>query len=145
MFTVRNAPALSVSWSPAAGATYTWSGTHTSVQAGYSRQISDGGGVQGPVRLSGAWLRLSQQLRPRWTLDLSTGLAQQTALIATSGDRLRMLRAGGGFRRDLGRNASLRLSYERLYQTGGSPLYRPGNHNRVMLSLEQSFMHPLGR
>ncbi|MGE5206149.1 MAG: hypothetical protein ACM3PW_11065 [Chlamydiota bacterium] len=138
-------PALSVSWSPAAGAIYTWSGMHTSVQSGYSRQISDGGGVQGPVRLSGAWLRLSRQLRPRWTVDVSTGLAQQTALITTPEDRLRMLRAGGGFRRDLGRNASLRLLYERLYQTGGSPLYRPGNHNRVMLSIEQSFMRPLGR
>jgi hypothetical protein len=56
-----------------------------------------------------------------------------------------MLRAGGGFRHDLGKNASLHLSYERLYQTGGSPLYRPGNHNRVMLSIEQSFMRPLGR
>lgn len=145
MFTERNAPAYSVSWSPAAGAIYTWSGMHISLQAGYSRQISDGGGVQGPVRLSSTWLRLNRQVRPRWTVDLGTGLAQQTALPATLGGRLRMLRAGAGFHRELGRNASLHLSYERLYETDTSPLYRPGNHNRVMFSIEQTFSRPLGR
>lgn len=144
-FAVGNAPALSTSWSPAAGAIYTWSGVHNSLQAGVSRNVSDGGGVQGPVWLNAGWLRIGRQLAKRWAADLGAELAQQTALAAAPGDRLRMLRGGAGFRRELGRNASLRFSYERLYQTGGAPLYRPGNHNRVALSIEHSFMRPLGR
>jgi hypothetical protein len=144
-FAVRNAPAFSASWSPAAGAIYTWSGRRNSLQAGFSRNVSDGGGLQGPVRLNAGWLRVGRQLTRRYAADLGAELAQQTALAAISGGHLRMLRGGAGFRRELGRNASLRFSYERLYQNGGSPLYRPGNHNRVALSLEHSFMRPLGR
>lgn len=145
MFAMRNAPALSASWSPAAGAIYTWSGMHNRLQAGFSRNVSDGGGLQGPVRLNAGWLRLGRQLGRRWTADLAAQLAQQTALPPTPGNRLRWLRGGAGFSRELGRNASLRFSYERLSQAGGSTLYRPGNHNRVALSIEQSFMRPLGR
>ncbi|HTM41146.1 MAG TPA: hypothetical protein VL177_09555, partial [Terriglobales bacterium] len=141
-FAFRNA---SASWSPAAGAIYSWSGMHNSLQAGVSRNVNDGGGLQGPVWLNAGWLRVGRQLTRRWAADLGAELAQQTALAAPSGDRLRILRGGAGFRRELGRNASLRFSYERLYQTGGSPLYRPGNHNRVALSIEHSFMRPLGR
>jgi hypothetical protein len=142
---VWNAPAFSVSWSPAAGAIYTWSGKHSSLQAGFNRNVSDGGGVQGPVRLNAGWLRLGRQLGRRWTADLGAEMAQQAALLAVPGDRLRLLRGGAGFSRQLGRNAALHLSYGRLYQTGGSPRYRPGNHNRVALSIEHSFMRPLGR
>lgn len=144
-FALRNAPAFSASWSPAAGAIYTWSGVHNSLQAAVSRNVNDGGGVQGPVWLNAGWLRVGRQLTRRWAADLGAELAQQTALATAPGERLRMLRGSAGFRRDLGRNASLRFSYERLYQTGGSPLYRPGNHNRVALSVEHSFMRPLGR
>lgn len=143
MENMRNLPA-SVSWSPAAGAIYTWSGMRNRLQVGYSRQISDGGGLQGAVRLNAGWLRVGRQLGPRWSADLSSELAQQTAL-GTGGTRLRRLGAGAGLRRELGRNATLRLSYDRLYQQGSALGYRPGNHNRVMLSLEQTFMHPLGR
>ncbi len=142
---VRNSPAFSASWSPAVGAIYTWSGMRNSLQAGFSRNVNDGGGVQGPVWLNAGWLRVGRQLAKRWAADLGAELAQQTELAAASGDHLRILRAGAGFRRELGRNASLRFSYERLYQTGGSSLYRPGSHNRVALSLEHSFMRPLGR
>jgi len=140
-FALRNA---SASWSPAAGAIYSWSGRRDSLQAGFSRNVNDGGGLQGPVWLNAGWLRVGRQLTRRWAADLGAELAQQTALAAAPG-HLRMLRGGAGFRRELGRNASLRFSYERLYQTGGSPLYRPGNHNRVALSIEHSFMRPLGR
>jgi len=144
-FALRNVPAFSASWSPAAGAIYSWSGKRNRLQTGFSRQVSDGGGVQGPVRLNAGWLRLGRQLGRRWSAELNSELAQQTALPAGGGEHLRMLRAGAGFRRELGRNASLRLSYGRLYQSGDSLLYRPGNHNRVMLSVEHSFMRPLGR
>ncbi|HKW66264.1 MAG TPA: hypothetical protein VJP04_03175 [Terriglobales bacterium] len=144
-FAVRNAPAFSASWSPAAGAIYTWSGMRSTVQAGFSRNVNDGGGVQGPVWLNTGWLRVGRQLTKRWAADLGAGVAQQTALAAVAGDGLRILRGGAGFRRELGRSAVLHFSYERLYQTGGSPLYRPGNHNRVALSIEHSFMRPLGR
>jgi hypothetical protein len=144
-FAVRNAPVFSASWSPAAGAIYAWSGRRDSLQAGFSRNVSDGGGLQGPVWLNAGWLRVGRQMTRRWAADLGAELAQQTALAAPSGDRLRILRGGAGFRRELGRNASLHFSYERLYQTGGSLLYRPGNHNRVALSIEHSFLRPLGR
>jgi hypothetical protein len=144
-FAVRNAPAFSASWSPAAGAIYSWTGRRNSLQAGFSRNVSDGGGLQGPVRLNAGWLRVGRQMTRHWAADLAAELAQQTALAAALGEHLRMLRGGAGFRRELGRNASLRFSYERLYQTGGSPFYWPGNHNRVALSIEHSFLRPLGR
>lgn len=145
MLNSRSTPAVSASWSPAAGAIYTWSGIHNRLQTGFSRQISDGGGLQGVVRLNAGWLRLGRELGRHWAADLRGELAQQTALPATSGERLRLLGAGGGLRREMGRNTTLRLSYDRMYQTGNALGYRPGNHNRVMLSVEQCFTRPLGR
>jgi hypothetical protein len=145
IFLARNTPAISASWSPAAGAIYSWSGMRNRVQLGYSRQISDGGGIQGAVRLNAGWVRLGRQLGRHWAADLGTELAEQTALPGTMGGQLRILRAGAGFRRELGRNVFARLSYDRLYPSGATLGYRPGNHNRVMLSIEHSFMRPLGR
>ena len=141
----RNTPANSVSWSPAAGAIYTWSGMHHRVQAGYRRQVTDGGGLQGVVRLNAGWLRLGRQLGRHWTAEVGSELGGQSMVPARPGNSLRMLRAGGGFERELGRNLSLHVSYDRLYQTGSALGYRPGNHNRVAFSIEKSFMRPLGR
>jgi hypothetical protein len=145
MLIARSTPAVSASWSPAAGAIYTWSGIHNRLQTGYSRQISDGGGLQGVVRVNAGWLRLARQMGRRWAADLSCELAQQATLPGRTGERLRLLGAGAGFRRELAGNTSLRLSYDRMYQTGNALGYRAGNHNRVMLSVEQSFTRPLGR
>lgn len=141
----RSTPANSESWSPAAGAIYTWSGMRHSLQTGYRRQITDGGGLQGVVRQNAGWLRLGRQLGRHWTAEVSGELGGQGMVPARAGETLRMLRAGGGFGRELGRNLSLHLSYDRLYQSGSALGYRPGNHNRVALSIEQSFMRPLGR
>jgi len=143
--TWRNTPVTSAAWSPAAGAIYSWYGARNSLQGGYSRRVNDGGGLQGPVRVSSGWIRLGARLRHSWSTDLSAELAQQSALPVSLGERLRQLRTGAGLRRELGRSTVVRVSYDRLYQSGKSQVYRPGNHNRVMLSVEQSFMQILGR
>ena len=39
-------------WSPAGGVMYSWEGSRTSLQAGYSRQISDGGGLAASCELA---------------------------------------------------------------------------------------------
>ena len=55
-------------WSLAGGAEGGWRDERTSVSAGYSRNISDGGGILGAVRLQNIYGNLRREFVPGWTV-----------------------------------------------------------------------------
>src|SRR5947207_2368065 len=58
------------SWQWAGGISYSWTGTRTSLMAGFSRRISDGGGLQGVVRASSIEAESHRQITRQWKADL---------------------------------------------------------------------------
>jgi len=62
-------------WSPAVGATFNWRGKNTSLTAGYSRQLSDGGGLPSAVILQQVNGSLRWQLGRRQELDFDAAYA----------------------------------------------------------------------
>ena len=134
------------SWHWAGGATYDWSGQRASLIASLFRKVSDGGGVLGPVQLSGATLEFRRQLTRRWTADLMASYDYNQGL--TGAPRtLSYVSAAGGMTRMLGQNLSLDFRYWRVRQVGSGILAAgySADHNRVSTSLAYDFKFPLGR
>ncbi len=138
-------PVSSNLWSPSVGGVYTYRGAHSSFQASYMRRISDGGGYIGAVQMQSGSLSVTHELARRWTAGLTAEAMQETTVFNENGSRLRVLRAGFGLTHELTTTMSVRFAYDRLYQHGRLLGYAPGNHNRVMLSIQRSFSKPLGR
>ena len=80
--------ALPSQWSPAAGAMFDWQGSHTSLHAGYSQQISDGGGLAEAVTIKQVDAEISRRLATRWTATSGSAYARNNPLHMTSGLRL---------------------------------------------------------
>jgi hypothetical protein len=67
-------------WGPAVGATFSWRGENTSVTAGYSRQLSDGGGLNSSVILQQFSGSLRRQLGRRQELNFGVAYAANQSL-----------------------------------------------------------------
>jgi hypothetical protein len=132
-------------WRWAGGATYEWTGTHTSFSASLSRRISDGAGFFGAVRLSGATAELRHELTRRWRADLLISYQLNRPLLGSQG-ALTYISASGGLTRALSHNVSLDLRYWRVNQSASRALTGIGlsNHHRVSASLAYAFARPLG-
>ncbi len=146
IFIVGSETVSGSSWHWAGGATYDWSGPRASLRASVFRKMSDGGGVLGPVQLSGATLEFRRQLTQRWTADLIASYDYNQAL--TGAPRtLSYVSAAGGMSRMLSQNLSLDFRYWRVRQVGSGILATgySADHNRVSTSLAYDFKFPLGR
>ena len=75
--------ALPSQWSPAAGAMFDWQGSHTSLHAGYSQQISDGGGLAQAVTIKQVDAEVSRRLATRWTATAGAAYARNNPLHVT--------------------------------------------------------------
>src|SRR5260370_35083823 len=117
IFIVGSETVARSSWHWAGGETYDWSGPRASLSASVFRKMSDGGGVLGPVQLSGATLEFRRQLLQRWTADLMASYDYNQAL--TGAPRtLSDVSAACGMSRMLSQNLSLDFRYWRLPQRG---------------------------
>ena len=56
-------------WDIAGGATFAWSGVHNAFRGGFSKSVTDGGGILGTVRLYMVNAAYRRQLSPRWALS----------------------------------------------------------------------------
>jgi len=61
---------LSDRWYPAAGATYSWRGTHTGLQLSALRTVNDGGGLQGASLSNSANFGIQRAFTQRWSAGL---------------------------------------------------------------------------
>ena len=103
----------------AGGAEGGWQGQRTSVSAGYSRSISDGGGVLGAVRLQTVHGNFRRELVPGWAvaLNASHGTNQSiTVPFANSASSINLTSAGISLERNVGKSIGLRMGYSHDFQ-----------------------------
>ena len=112
-------PTQSSGWSVSGGAEGGWRNQRTSVSAGYSRSISDGGGVLGSVRVQTVHGTLRRQLVPGWAalLTASHGTNQSiTVPFVTSASSINVTSADVGLERNVGKRIGLRFGYTHDFQ-----------------------------
>jgi hypothetical protein len=143
-------------WSVFGGAEGGWRNQHTSVSAGYSRTVSDGGGVLGSVHLQTIYGNFRCQLTPGWTAALSASYGTNQSLTvpsAASASSVNSTSAGISVERNVGRSIGLRMGYSHDFQqqfgvpgpTQTSPLQTlDASRNRVFVTLSYQWARPIG-
>jgi hypothetical protein len=149
-------PTQSSGWSVSGGAEGGWRNQRTSVSAGYSRSISDGGGVLGSVRVQTVHGTFRRELVPGWAADLtaSHGTNQSiTVPFATSASSVNVTSAGISLGRNVGKSIGLRFGYTHDFQeqfgvpgpTPTSPAQTlDASRNGVFVTLSYQWAKPLG-
>ena len=140
--------ALPSQWSPAGGVMFEWQGTHTSLHAGYSRQISDGGGLAEAVTSQQADAEFRHRLAARWTATAGVAYARNNPLHTISAIApLRSFQGNAGVDYRITDNLGMGILYGRQQQQYEYPLLpsAAANQNRVWFSLSYVFARPLGR
>lgn len=139
-------------WSFSGGADVGWQKDHTSIAAGYSRRISDGGGLLGVVRLQGVHGEIRQQLRPGWAISGGASYGRNTSLTvpsAGSASRINTASVGVGLERNLGRSLGLKVGYTHDFQEqfgiADADLQGAAHRNRIAVTLGYQWSRPLGR
>ena len=135
----------------AGGAEGGWRNEHTSVSAGYSRGISDGGGLLGSVLLQTVQGTFRHQLTPGWAMLLTASHGTNQSLIApstSSASSINLTSAGVSLERNVGKSIGLRLGYTHDFQQQfGLPAPNPtldAHRNRFLVTLSYQWAKPLG-
>jgi hypothetical protein len=143
--------AQSSAWSVAGGAEGSWRDQHTSVSAGYSRIISDGGGVLGSVRLQTVHGSFRRQLTPAWAAALTASYGTNQSLtvpFATSASSINLTSAGVSVERNVGKSIGLRMGYAHDFQeqfgVPGPTQTLDASRNRFFFTLSYQWAKPLG-
>jgi hypothetical protein len=149
-------PTQSIEWSVAGGAEFGWRNQHTSASAGYSRIISDGGGLLGAVRLQTVHGNFRRQLTARWAAALTASYGTNDSLtvpFVNSASSINVTSAGISVERNVAKSLGFRMGYEHdfqqqfglpgVFQT--SPLQTlDANRNRFFVTLSYQWAKPLG-
>jgi len=139
-------------WSVAGGAEGGWRDQHTSVSAGYSRAISDGGGVLGAVRLQNVHGNFRRQLTPGWAAALNVSHGTNQALTVPPSS-INLTSAGISLEHNLGKSLGFRMGYSHDFQQqfgvpGATPTSPPqtfdASRNRFFVTLSYQWARPLG-
>jgi len=139
-------------WSFAGGVEGGWQNERTSLSAGYSRSISDGGGILGTVRLQTVHGAFRRQLFPGWTAALSGSYGTNQSILvpeAGSASSINSASAGAALERNVGKSIGLRLGYSHDFQeqffapTAPNPTLA-ANRNRFFVTLSYQWAKPLG-
>jgi hypothetical protein len=138
-------------WSISDGAEGGWKNQHTSVSAGYSRTIGDGGGLLGSVLVQTVHGTFRHQLTPGWAAAISASHGTNQSLIApstSSASSINLTSAGFSLERNVGKSIGLRMGYSHDFQEQfGLPAPAPtqdANRNRVFVTLSYQWAKPLG-
>jgi hypothetical protein len=144
-------PIQSNAWSVSGGAEGGWKNQHTSVSAGYSRTISDGGGLLGSVRLQTVQGTFRHQLTPGWAAAITASHGTNQSLIApstSSATSINLTSVGVSVERTVGKSIGLRLGYAHDFQEQfGLPGPNPtqdAHRNRFFVTLSYQWAKPLG-
>ena len=139
-------------WSLAGGVEAGWQKEHTSVAAGYSRRINDGGGVLGVVLSQTVHGDVRQQLRPGWAISVGASYGNNDSLTVPSPGSATSVNAasvGTSLERNIGKSLGLRLGYAHDFQeqigSTDAALQGTAHRNRVFVTLGYQWARPLGR
>lgn len=137
-------------WSMAGGAEVGWQDARTSLSAGYSRSISDGGGVLGSVLLQNVHANFRRELVPGWAAVFTVNHGTNQALIPSAGNAnsINLTSAGVSLERNVGKSIGLRFGYTHDFQQNfgvlGTTQNLDAHRNRVFATLSYQWAKPLG-
>jgi hypothetical protein len=138
-------------WSVSGGAEGAWKNQNTSVAAGYSRSISDGGGVLGTVLLQTVHANFRREIVKGWAAALYAmhGTNQSlTVPLATTASSINLTSAGISLDHNVAKSIGLRMGYSHDFQQQfGLPAPTPtqnASRNRVFVTLSYQWSKPLG-
>ena len=144
-------PSQSNGWGVSGGAEGSWQGERTNLSAGYSRSVSDGGGVLGAVHLQTIHGGFRRVLVPGWAVALTAahGTNQSiTVPFATSASSINSTTAGISLERNVGKSVGLQMGYLHNFQqqfglSAPTPML-DASQNRVFVTLSYQWAKPLG-
>lgn len=129
-------------WTPAVGTTFNWQGTNTSVAAGFSRQVSDGGGFYSAVTLQQVTASLRSQLTERQAITVGFTQSQNQPL--GTNQSYGGLSASVNLEHLVTKNLVLRLGYARQRQQLPAS-QNTASANLAWVSIAYNFMHAFGK
>jgi hypothetical protein len=134
-------------WSTAAGANFGWHGLRDSFGAGFSRGVSDGGGIVATAQVTSASGRYRRQLNRKLDMTLGVGFGHVVSITA-SNRSFDNFNVNAGLSYKLARSLNASAYYVHVHQTqSGAFLLGSGNYdsNIVGVSINYTWSHPLGR
>ncbi len=139
-------------WAVAGGIEGGWANQRTSATAGFSRNISDGGGLLGAVRLQTVHGSFRRELVPGWAAALTASYGTNQSLIvpsATSASSINLTSAGISLERNVGKSLGLHLGYahdfqEQHFVSTIPTLAQDASKNRFFVTLSYQWAKPLG-
>ena len=139
-------------WSFAAGVEGGWQKERTSLAAGYSRRVNDGGGVLGPVHSQSIHADLRYRLATGWAAALGGSYGRNSSLTvtsATSATSVNVTSVGTSLERAVGKSLGFRVGYSHDFQqqSGSSDQNQDfdAHRNRFFVTLSYQWARPLGR
>ncbi len=144
-----NVFSTSTLWSPAGGIEAGWRNARTSVLAGYSRSISDGGGLLGAVQLGNAYGSFRREFVPGWAVTATAGYGTNASILpaaivaaSTNLNSIDVTSVGAGLERSVGKKLGLRLGYTHDFQQQAG--FGDVTRNRFIATLSYQWAKPLG-
>jgi hypothetical protein len=150
--TIAQPSTSSSGWSVAGGVEGGWRDERTGVTAGYSRIVSDGGGLLGPVRLQNFYGSVRRELIPRWTAAVTASHGTNQSLILpspTGASSIALTSAGISLERNVARSIGFRMGYAHDFQeesglSAPNPSTLDAHRNRFFVTLSYQWAKPLG-
>lgn len=132
-------------WSFSGGAEAGWQSQRTSLFAGYSRSITDGGGVLGAVLSQNVHGSFRREIVPGWAASVSASYGKNDALVPSEGNAssIDLTSAGFSVERNVGKSIGMRAGYTHDFQQQYGPTFN-ANRNRVFVTVSYQWAKPLG-
>jgi hypothetical protein len=139
-------------WSTAGGVDLGWQKQRTSLSAGYSKQVSNGSGIVGAVRLENIHGSFRRELLPGWAAAVTATYGNNESLTLASANTATSIKTtsvGASLERNIGRSLGLQFGYfhDIQNQSGSNTpsLNYDANRNRLSVTLSYQWAKPLGR
>jgi len=132
-------------WSFSGGAEAGWQTHRTSLFAGYSRSITDGGGVLGAVLSQNVHGTFRREVLPGWAASVSASYGKNQALVPSEGNASSIDLTSAGFliERNVGKSIGMRAGYTHDFQQQYGPTFN-ASRNRVFVTVSYQWAKPLG-
>ncbi len=138
-------------WSVGGGVEGGWQGERTGAAAGYSRSVSDGGGILGAVHLQVVHGNFRRIVVPGWTVAMNASHATNQSITVsstTSANSINLTSAGVTLEHNAGKSIGFRLGYTHDFQeqfgVTGSTQAVDANRNRFFVTFSYQWAKPLG-
>jgi hypothetical protein len=136
-------------WTTAFGGTLAWQGVRNAANLQLAKQVTDGGGLLGVVRLYIANANVLRQLTPLWSGNIGLSYGSNLGISTLYFHRhLDTLNGTVGLSRKLSPNWYASLQYLRFYQRQAniySAQVPKWTDNRIQFTLQYNWGHSLGR